>query len=228
MAFDKRRSAAAANGFGPRSLLKAEAEALFQAWYPCPPDMRAGNRWSLGVAGVPVPDAPRPRERDWVAQIHRHYWHELTSEQRQQPEWHPSNTDRYDAEFRRIHAERVALWDGEGPPPRDKNIDGRYRFWGVPGRTLGTVMAHIADSDEPRLETAAPLPASLSAPRQWTSSSSRSPSSSRRFAFSSRSVSPFSSLRVPKPEQVARSSSAPAPTTFKKVKTVAPPLLLKS
>ena len=76
--------------------------------YPCPLDMLAGHRRSLGVSGMLDPDAPRPRERDWSTHVPHHYWHELTAEQRQQPEWDPANTDRYDAEFRRIHAERMA------------------------------------------------------------------------------------------------------------------------
>ena len=103
----RRNAGLAANGFGPRSLLKEEAEAMFGAWYPCPPDMRAGSRWSLGVSGVPVPDAPRPRERDWHQQVMAHYWHGLTAVQRQDPQWNPANTEVYEAEFRRIHADRI-------------------------------------------------------------------------------------------------------------------------
>ena len=125
MAFNTRNHPAAVNGFGPCSLLKHETEALFRLWYPCPPDMRARYWYSIGVAGVLVLDAPRLQEKDWTVAVHHHYWHKLTAEQRQQPEWAPSNTDCYDAEFRRIHHERMTLWDGEGPPPYDRNIEGR-------------------------------------------------------------------------------------------------------
>ena len=111
-----------------------------------------------------------------------HYWQELTAEQRQQPEWAPSNTDRYDAEFRRIHHERMTFWDDEGPPPRERNIEGRYAFWGVPGHTLAAFMAHIKAGDEPRLEmppmAPPPPPARQWAPRASTSSSSRRSTSS--------------------------------------------------
>ena len=107
MGFDRRNHPAAQNGFGPRSLLKHEAEALFRAWYPCPLDMRARHKFAIGVAGVPVPDPPRPRGNTWNAAVMHHYWHELTAEQRQQPECHPSNTDHYDAEFQRIHTEQI-------------------------------------------------------------------------------------------------------------------------
>ena len=93
MAFNTRNHPAAVNGFGPHSLLKHETEALFRLWYPCPLDMRARYRYSIGVAGVLVPDAPRLREKDWTVAVHHHYWHKLTAEQRQQPEWAPSNTD---------------------------------------------------------------------------------------------------------------------------------------
>ena len=129
MALNKRYIGAAANGFGPRTLLKHEAEALFRAWYPCSPDMRAGGRWSIGLSGVHVADAPRPRDRDSITHVRRHYWHELTAEHRQQDKWNPSYTDRYEAEFRRIRANRVTRWDGPGPLPRDsKNKEGRYAF----------------------------------------------------------------------------------------------------
>ena len=133
MGFNRRNHPAVQNGFRPRSLLKHEAEALFRAWYPCPPDMRAGNKFAIGIAGVLEPDPPRPRENTWNAAFMHHYWHELTAEQHQQPEWAPSNTDRYDAEFRRIHHERMTFWDGEGPPPRERNIEGQYA-WHARGR----------------------------------------------------------------------------------------------
>ena len=56
----------------------------------------------------------------------------------------PTNYGRYTTEFQRLHAEEMNTWTGPGlPPPRDKNSAGRYAFWGVPGRTLDTVMAHI-------------------------------------------------------------------------------------
>ena len=77
--------------------------------------MRTGNKFAIGVAGVS--DASRPRETDWTATVMHHYWHELTAEQRQQPEWASPNTDRYETEFRRIHHERMTFWDGKGPPP---------------------------------------------------------------------------------------------------------------
>ena len=66
MGFDRRNHPATVNGFGPRRLLKREADAFFRCWYPCPPDMRAGHKFAISVAGVPVPDAPRPRETEWI------------------------------------------------------------------------------------------------------------------------------------------------------------------
>ena len=141
--------------------------------------MRAGHKFAIGVAGVPVPDAPRPRENEWNAAVMHHYWHELTAEQRQQPEWAPSNTERYDAEFRRIHQERMTFWDGEGPPPREHNIEGQYAFCGMSGRTLAAIMAHIDASDEPRLEVPSPTEAPPPPPaRRWGPRAS-TPSSSQ-------------------------------------------------
>ena len=90
--------------------------------------MRAEHRYLIGVAGVPIPYPPQPRDNDWTAAVHHHYWHELTAEQRQMPEWASSNANRHDTELRWIHHERMTLWDGEGPPPRDRNIEGRYAF----------------------------------------------------------------------------------------------------
>ena len=85
--------------------------------------------------------------------ISRHYSHKLTAEQRQQDEWDPSNTGRYEVEFWRIHVDRVRPWDGHGPVPHaKKNTKGRYAFWGVPGRSLDVVLAHIASGGKP-LET---------------------------------------------------------------------------
>ena len=36
----------------------------------------------------------------------------------------------------------MTFWDDEGPP-RERNIEGLYAFWGVTGRMLAAVMAQI-------------------------------------------------------------------------------------
>ena len=193
----------AANGFTRRSLHKAEARALFEAWYPCPPDMRAGSRFTIGVSGVPIPDPPRRSDTNWGLEVLDHFYYGLTDEQRAQPEWYPDNPanyERYDAAFRRIHRERLNRWDGPGLPPSNQyNHEGRRAFWGVRGRTLAYVIAHIAAGDQPRLET--PAPAAVWAPRRSstqssTSSSSRSTSSSSRSPYASMSAPP--QVRAPK------------------------------
>lgn len=48
----RRTGGAAANGFGPRTLLQAETEALQEKEYPVPPEMRVGKRLSISVRGI--------------------------------------------------------------------------------------------------------------------------------------------------------------------------------
>ena len=71
--------------------------------------MRAGHNFTVGVSGAPIPDAPRVADPSWGAEVLAHFYDYLTNEQRASPEWdpeNPENMERYEAEFRRLHAQR--------------------------------------------------------------------------------------------------------------------------
>jgi hypothetical protein len=50
---------------------------------------------------------------------------------------------------RRNH--ELARYEGNGPPPANKNTAGQKMWWSVPGRTLAFVLDHIAMGNNPRL-----------------------------------------------------------------------------
>jgi hypothetical protein len=42
-------------------------------------------------------------------------------------------------------------YEGNDPPPANRNAVGRKMWWGVPDRTLAFVLDHIAVGNNPRL-----------------------------------------------------------------------------
>src|SRR4051812_42346138 len=68
-----------------------ETEALFASNYPCQPGYRPPAGWMLSAGGVPAPPVPQGSVRQ--AAITNHFYHELTPEQRMDPQWDPDNYD---------------------------------------------------------------------------------------------------------------------------------------
>ena len=67
----KHSSGATANGFRPRTLLKAAA--LNDNHYHTPPNMRALGGWALSINGIRVPNSVTPMNRDWRGVVLPHY-----------------------------------------------------------------------------------------------------------------------------------------------------------
>ena len=199
----RRTGGAAANGFAPRTLLQAESEALRENGYPVPPDMRIG-------AGSPsVSAASRCRGRlsggTRTSTRRRSPTTGMSSRRRSAPTRAGTRKTRATTPATSRHS------NSPGAAPRDKNILGREAFSSPPGRTLATVMEHIAGGGS-ILEWPAyvpppqPPPATRWAPRapRLLASASRATASSCRVS-SSRSTASGSrthaaGLLTPKPE----------------------------
>ena len=85
--------AAAANGFGRRSLHEWESWLLFEANIPAPPDMRTGpTGWRLSNGGVAIPPLPDVEARPayFAAEIDR-VRASLTDEQLALPQYAADN-----------------------------------------------------------------------------------------------------------------------------------------
>jgi hypothetical protein len=98
---------------------------------------------------------------------------------------HPPTSPRHawSAFFARQHEDRLAAYDGSGPPPENFNSEGRRRWWSAPGRTLTWVLDHIANGNNPPLAMPPPPQRPNRGPRCSPSSSSSSRSSaSPRFS----------------------------------------------
>jgi hypothetical protein len=176
--------------------------------------------------------------------IHRHYYEVLTPEERNDPQWDPDNVDHWMAFFSEHRLAELAHYEGNGPPPPNKNAAARKVWLGVEGRTLPAVLDHIAASNNPRLI----MPQRHWLPRRMdgsASSSSLSSSSARRTPRGSGGVviglpssAPTRLLR-PKKEpglgassarvkkepvsftRVKKEHSAPAPPSSKKARRLA-------
>jgi hypothetical protein len=83
--------------------------------------------------------------------IYDHYWDHLTPEERNDPRWSPDNDDGCTIFFVQQHADRLAAYNGNGDPPSNYNIVGRWRWWSVPGRTLAWVLQYISYGNNPPL-----------------------------------------------------------------------------
>ena len=93
--------AAAANGFGRRSLHEWEAYLLHEANYPAPPDVCAPSRWRLSAGGVPVPPLPVPETPAYFHAGNEHVRASLTAEERALPEYATGNHAAWAAYFKR-------------------------------------------------------------------------------------------------------------------------------
>ena len=72
-----------------------ESEALCASNYPCPLGYWPPAGWMLSAGGVHVPPVPQGSARQ--AAITNHFYHELTPEQRMDPQWDPDNYDTWNA-----------------------------------------------------------------------------------------------------------------------------------
>jgi hypothetical protein len=85
------------------------------------------------------------------AAIHQHFYEGLMAEQRNDPVWDPDNEDQWAAFFTERRNHELAWFEGNGPPPANRNAAARKLWWGVPGRTLASVLDHIVVGNHPRL-----------------------------------------------------------------------------
>ena len=120
--------AAAANGFGRRSLHEQESWLLFQANIPAPPDMRAGpTGWRLSAGGVPIPPLPdavaKPKYFAEEVEIVRA---SLTDNQLSLPQYTADNHAAWAGYFQRWQAQRLASTNGATVVGGTKNNDGRH------------------------------------------------------------------------------------------------------
>ena len=129
------------------ALTPREAEALCASNYPCPPGYHVPAGWMLSAGGVPVPPVPQGVARRMA--ITNHYYHELTPEQRRNPNWHPDYFPTWTAFFINRRQSALARHEEDGPPPPNFNEAGRRLWWR--GRTLQSVMANNTAGDNPRL-----------------------------------------------------------------------------
>lgn len=129
------------------TLTYAEAKALRDSNYPCPPGYLCPPGWELNTGGVPVSPSPQGPARP--AAITQCYYVEFSHEQRMDPRWDPDNTATWDAFFAGRRERELARYEGDGPPPSDNNKAGRRLWWR--GRTLGGVLEYILAGDHPRL-----------------------------------------------------------------------------
>jgi hypothetical protein len=136
-----------------------------------PPDFRCLGTWMLSAGGIPIPTVPHGAARS--ATIHRHYYEVLTPEEHNDPLWDPDNEDQWTTFFTERRNQELAHYEGNGPPPANRNVAAQKLWWGVPGRILAFVLDNIAMGNYPWLT----MPRRMDAP---VSSSSRSSLSTPR------------------------------------------------
>ncbi|SPT20877.1 unnamed protein product [Triticum aestivum] len=127
--------AAAANGFGRRSLHEWEAWLLFEANIPTSPDMRAGpTGWRLSNRGVPIPPAPDVEACPafFAAEVDR-VRASLTEEQRALLQYNADNHASWAVYFQHRQEQRLASTNGAPVVGGVKNSEGRPRPH-APGR----------------------------------------------------------------------------------------------
>lgn len=109
-----------------------------------PDYQRPSGGWRMARNGVPVPPVPTPCTTKWHEAIHE-VRHGLSLEERRnrlwrtladnEAWWHDHITARWEAA---MDSEEGIVY-----PATRWNTAGRDRWWGVPGRTLDAVLAHI-------------------------------------------------------------------------------------
>ena len=171
--------AAAANGFGPCSLHESEAHLLHEANYPAPPDVRVPSWRRLRVGGVPVPPLPVPETPAYFHAEIKRAWVSLTVAERALPEYTTGNHATWAAYFERRQEERLVSTNNVPMSCGRNNSEGRRLWWGVPGRKLSGVLAHLKGRNDPSFEYPVARSGSAWLPRRmmgWSSSSSSSSS----------------------------------------------------
>jgi hypothetical protein len=123
-----------ANGFGRQYLHEWEACALYEVRYMAPSDFRCLGTWRLSAGRIPIPPVSHGAGRQ--AFIHRHYYEVLTPEERNDLLWDPNNDDHWTTFFTERRLAELAHYEGNGPPPANKNATARKLWWGVKGCTL--------------------------------------------------------------------------------------------
>jgi hypothetical protein len=222
--------AAAANGFGRRSLHEWEAHLLHEANYPAPPDMRSPGRWRLSAGGVPVPPLPDVEHPGYFhAEIER-VRASLSEEERALPEYDAGNHEAWAAYFERRQAERLASINNAPVVRGRNNSDGHRLWWGAPGRTLHAVLEYLEGGNDPPLEYPAAPALRRSGgpwlPRRMLGGSS---SSSRSFSHSSGSPALFSVKAEPVETPLGRRTrSAGIVINEGRASSSAPPHLVKT
>ncbi|XP_051229939.1 uncharacterized protein [Lolium perenne] len=155
MSTSSSRKIAAMNAFGRGSLTVLEAWALYHAGYPVPPDMRlpsSGGGWKMAVNGIGVLPPPKSGTEQWRDGIKAQRV-QFTSEERADPTWvAKDNNDWWVTYFKAKYDVEMHITTGLIGGPSSWNRDGRTLFWGIPRRTLDSVIRDIRNG-APRLET---------------------------------------------------------------------------
>jgi hypothetical protein len=132
-----------------RALTRAEAILLSQGNYPCPPNMRIPRGWVLSAAGVPVPPLPQGAQFDREVLAIRAT---MTEAELADPANAAGNFARWMAHFEERRNQALASTEGLEPVSGPMNRLGRMLWWSPEERTLLSVLYHIQDGNEPRLE----------------------------------------------------------------------------
>ena len=132
-----------------RALTRAEAILLAEGNYPCPVGMRLPHGWVLSAAGVPVPPLPQGPEFEREVFVVRAT---MTAEEFADPANAPNNIARWTAYFEERRNQALVSIQGLEPVAGPGNRLGRIRWWSAEGRTLVSVLYHIQDGNQPRLE----------------------------------------------------------------------------
>jgi hypothetical protein len=161
MSSSSSRKIATTNGFGRGSLTVKEAWALYHTGYPVPPDMRlpSSGGWKIVVNGIDIPPPGTERWKDAI----RARRDQLDADERADPTWAAKNNDAWWATyFKAKYDMEMHSTTGLIGGPNSWNREGRLLFWGVPGRTLESVI-HGIRNGAPRLETPSSPPPSPAA-----------------------------------------------------------------
>ena len=125
--------------------------------------MRVPGARRISADGVPVPPPPTGAARR--AEITR-IRASLPQAAREGPRYVP-DSPLWEPYFHRRHAEQLDATNGV-VPSRRLYSEGRRRWWGVPGRTLESVLEYIEGGNTPRLEYPAPPSFSRRHGSSWT------------------------------------------------------------
>lgn len=203
-------------GFNRTWLHEWECRALYEAGYPCPPYFRAATGWHLSNGGIPIP--PLPVGDELVAEIERARSY-MDEADRAAPCNAATNFAGWTEYFREKREKELEEYEGPPPPPKRKNCDGRLAWWGVPGRTLHSVLAHIEAGNTPPLDgprravARGPRRGSAWAPRRTTMASSSSTSASRSGGPPAYSPPAEDSPLLQQVKREAASAASPPPSS---------------